>query len=42
MYSKNCQIINATRKTRPQNLLPDENYDYYEQPALRKVFKVSL
>jgi hypothetical protein len=38
MYSKNCQLINATRKTHPQNLLHDENYDYYEQLALSKVY----
>ena len=31
MYSKNCQLINATKKTHPQNLLADENYDHYEQ-----------
>ena len=29
-YSKNCQLINATKKTHPQNLLADENYDHYE------------
>ncbi len=41
-YSKNCQLINATKKTHPQNLLPDENYVHYEQLTLPKVFKVSL
>ena len=38
-YSINCQLINATKTTHPQNLLPDENYDYYE-PILEKVFLI--
>ena len=29
--SINCQLINATKTTHPQNLLADENYDNYEQ-----------
>ncbi|XP_028411438.1 noelin-like [Dendronephthya gigantea] len=28
--SKNCQLINATKSTCPQNIMPDANYDYYE------------
>ena len=29
-YSINCQLINATITTHPQNLQADENYDNYE------------
>jgi hypothetical protein len=28
--SINCQLINATKKTDPQNLVADESYDNYE------------
>ena len=30
LYSKNCQLVNVTKTTHPQNLLPDENYDNYQ------------
>jgi hypothetical protein len=29
-YSINCQLINATKTTHPQNLVADESYDNYE------------
>ena len=30
LYSKNYQLVNVTKTTHPQNLLPDENYDNYQ------------
>ncbi|CAB4006041.1 Hypothetical predicted protein [Paramuricea clavata] len=35
-HSKNCQLINATKTSHPQNLLADKNYDNYELLALKK------
>ena len=35
--SINCQLINATKTTHPQNLIADGNYDNYE-PIITAVF----